>query len=134
MKSPLTTIILLALSIGLGIWFTQEAKADWPNTTGIEIRRPEKPIPLSIPDQIRKIAKEEHYQAPEFLVRLAECESRFDPLAKNPLSSARGLFQITDVHGLTIEQRNSVDFSTRWTIHKLQDGGAGIWVCTSIIS
>jgi len=84
--------------------------------------------------QILAIAEEEGYQAPLFLSRLAMCESGLNPLAKNKHSSALGLFQILDSHGLTVEQRTDVDFATRWTIDQLMEGHASWWVCTDIIS
>lgn len=53
----------------------------------------EKPEPLTIPDMIRKEARLAGHD-PEVMVRIAEAESTFRPAARNPDSSATGVFQI----------------------------------------
>ena len=88
----------------------------------------------AVKEQIIAIAKDEGYEAPLWLARLAFCESSLNPQAKNAHSSALGLFQILDKHGLTSEQRTSVDYSTRWTIKQLKAGHASWWSCSEIIS
>lgn len=95
------------------------------------------PSQEEVADQIRAIAKEMNYQAPEWLVRLARCESGLRPNANGDGHyNSRGLFQISKFYHPTVtdEQAYSVDFSTRWTINKLMNGGSGLWTCTKIIS
>jgi hypothetical protein len=94
------------------------------------------PSQEEVADQIRAIAKEMGYQAPEWLVRLARCESGLRPNALGDGGHSRGLFQIHSGYHPTVtdEQAYSIDFSTRWTINKLMNGGSGLWTCTKIIS
>ena len=105
---------------------------------------PTKPYVGSVEKQIRAIADEMGYQAPNFLVMLSRCESNLRPDAIGDNGTSFGLWQIhypaqagfTQVihKNITKAQAFDVDFSTRWTIRKLMNGGAGIWTCTKIIS
>ena len=79
-----------------------------------------------VEDQIRTIAKERNFDA-ELLTRIAFCESSFNPKATNGTSSATGLFQILDMHGLTVEERMDVEISTNWAINKINGGGLNAW-------
>lgn len=58
----------------------------------------------------------------ETLIRIASCESGFNPKAQNPHSSAHGVFQILDMHGMTIEQREDVELTTNWAIDHFNNG------------
>lgn len=84
--------------------------------------------------QIQSIAHDEGYSAPRFLSRLAFCESSLNPAATNSHSSALGLFQIIDSHGLGDECRTDVACSTKWTIKQLKAGHASWWECTDTIT
>lgn len=59
-------------------------------------------------EKIYEIAVKLRVSNPEWLVKLIKFESGFDPQAKNPLSSARGLIQIMDK---TAEERFGVSGS-----------------------
>jgi hypothetical protein len=96
---------------------------------------------LSVEDKIRWIAEEEHFDAEDYLVALAKCESNFNPLAMNfqnnkPSGSIdRGLFQVSShwQKQVTNAQAFSIEWSTKWTIDKLKDGGAKLWACNRLI-
>lgn len=88
----------------------------------------------AVKEQVQAIAVEESYEAPRFLSRLAFCESSLNPSAKNPRSSALGLFQILDRHGVSDECRTDVECSTRWTIKQLKAGHASWWACAELIT
>lgn len=47
--------------------------------------------------------------SPDDLYRLIQFESKWNPTAKNPLSSARGLLQFTDSTAKSLGYKNSVD-------------------------
>lgn len=73
-------------------------------------------------ETIRRIAKEENFKEVEILVRIAKCESGLKPKAKNPKSTATGVFQILHHGNLTIEQREDVEWSTNWAIDHYNQG------------
>lgn len=90
---------------------------------------------------ILRIAKEENFKWPDYLVRLANCESRLDPNAKNdrnnkPAHSVdRGLFQINSYwhRDVTDTEAYNPVFATRWTIQKINEGKQHYWVCDKYI-
>lgn len=133
-KSPVATVVAVKQPTT-----TNTAKvAPKPKTS------PTKQSVGSVEARIRAIAKEMGYQAPNFLVRLARCESGLNNFAVGDKGTSFGLFQIhypaqagfTQVihKNITKAQALDIDYSTRWTIKKLMNGGAGIWTCTKIIS
>ncbi len=90
--------------------------------------------PLSVKEQIIAIAETEGFRWPDYLIRLAACESRLDPNAVNINSNGSkdcGIFQINDVHGISEDLRFDVEWATKWTINKINEGSQGIWVCDS---
>jgi hypothetical protein len=93
------------------------------------------PSQEEVADQIREIAKEMGYQAPEWLVRLARCESNLNPNSLGDGKHSRGLFQIHSGFHPTItdEQAYSIDWSTRWTITQLMNGKSYLWTCADLI-
>ena len=95
----------------------------------------------SVEEMIRRIAKEMNFQWTDYLVRLANCESRLNPKAvnkqnNNPKHSVdRGLFQINNHwhKNVSDEQAFDPEFSIRWSINKINTGGQGIWVCDKYV-
>lgn len=91
----------------------------------------------TIPELIKRIADEMNFEHIDYLLRLAKCESGFNPLAVNDRnnnpkhSKDRGLFQLNDYwhKNITDAQAFDPEFATRWTIEKINKGGQGIWVC-----
>lgn len=90
---------------------------------------------LSVPDQIRVIAQKQGFQWPDYLVKLAYCESRFDPLAIGDSGKSRGLFQIhKGFHPeVSNEQAFNIRYATEWTIKMINSGKQKQWSCNSII-
>ena len=75
---------------------------------------------------------------PDYLIRLAWCESRFNPRCKHPngrYGLDRGLFEINNKYHPEVSDKcaYSVDCSTGWTIKRIKDGQQGIWACDRII-
>lgn len=84
---------------------------------------------MSVEDEIRTIAKRENFKDADLLVRIASCESGLIPRRDSDVktSSAKGLFQILNMHGLTAEERYDTDTSTTWAINKIKAGGLNAW-------
>jgi len=95
----------------------------------------------TVEQTIRRLAKEANFPWADFLVRLANCESRLNPLAVNTQnnkpahSKDRGLFQISDYWHKEVsdEVAFSVELSTKWAMEKITNGGQGIWVCNKYV-
>ena len=51
-------------------------------------------------DIIVRVAKEQGFEDTKTLLAIAKCESGFDKYARNSVSSARGLYQVLDMHSL----------------------------------
>jgi len=83
--------------------------------------------PLTTQELITNVAKEEGFEDVDLLLRIAKCESSFNACAKNGVSSATGLYQILDMHGLSVEERCNPEIATRWTINKINKGGLNAW-------
>ena len=97
--------------------------------------------PEQVEQEIRKIAAELHFKWPDYLVRLALCESRLDPKAinrngNNPTYSYdRGLFQFNSYwqRKVSDECAYSIDCSTRKTIEMINAGNQHLWACDEIV-
>lgn len=76
----------------------------------------------SIPETIDRVCKEKGFTRCNLLKRIAFCESSFNPKAKNPKSSARGLFQILNMHGLSKGEREDPEIATQWAITHFNNG------------
>lgn len=96
---------------------------------------------IETPEQeIRRISSELNFKWPDYLVKLAKCESSLNPNAINinkNKSIDRGLFQWNDkmppLGGITDECAFSVDCSTRATINAINLGYQQRWMCNKII-
>ena len=96
---------------------------------------------LTVEDKIRIIAKEEGFKWPDYLVRLANCESKLGKYKENkqgnyPQGSVdRGVFMINDYWHSEVsdEQAHDLDWATRWTIKRINAGYQGEWACDRII-
>jgi len=91
--------------------------------------------PLTVEDKIRKVAKEKGFQYADYLVDLAFCESRLDPLAIGDQGNSRGLFQIHKKFHPEVStlQAFNIEESTAWTIDMINAGKQGQWSCNSIV-
>lgn len=81
----------------------------------------------TIPEIITRVADNKGFAEVELLKRIAFCESSYNPKATNKLSSARGLFQILDMHGLSEDERYNPEIATAWTINKIRKDGTKAW-------
>lgn len=88
---------------------------------------PEADYKLNIPAYIREEAKQAGVN-PNVAVAIARCESGadFNPLAKNPNSSASGVFQILKIHGLGESVFDPI-VNIDWAIAKMSKEGFGAW-------
>lgn len=76
----------------------------------------------TVEETIRRVCREENFGNPDLMVRIAWFESNFNKCVKNPASSAIGIFQILDMHGLTREERCNPEIATRWAVKHFNDG------------
>lgn len=97
---------------------------------------------LSVEGQIRAIAEEKGFKWADYLVRLANCESKLKPNNSNskgntPAGSVdRGLFQINSYWHKEVSDSCAYDIrcSTEWTIGMIEAGRQSAWVCDRIIN
>lgn len=95
----------------------------------------------TVEDMIHRLADEVNFQWPDYLVRLAKCESGLNPLVKNernnyPINSTdRGLFQINNYWHYEISDAEAFDaeFAINWTMERINAGYQNEWVCNNII-
>jgi len=81
-------------------------------------------------ETIRRVAGS--FPEVETLVKIAFCESSFDRLAENKVSTAKGIFQIMNVHGLTAIERFNVETSTKWAVNEVTKNGFKAWASSKI--
>jgi hypothetical protein len=135
------TMFLAVIVMGaVGTWTNRVLGAE---PVSVTITRPELVVEEveTVEQQIRRIAKEENFKWTDFLVKLANCESRLDPYATNgkgnkPAGSVdRGLFMFNSYwqKGVSNECAFSVDCSTRLTIKMINEGKQHLWMCSKII-
>ena len=89
----------------------------------------------SVEWQIRAIASQQNFKWPDYLIKLAYCESRFDPFAIGDNGKSRGLFQIhRDYHPeITNQQAFDIEFATNWTMNMINAGKQNQWACNNIV-
>jgi hypothetical protein len=94
---------------------------------------------LSVEEQIREIAREHNFQWPDYLVKLAHCESTMNPSASNSIGNKpvgsidRGLFQINDYWHPNVSDECAYNLrcSTEYTIKLINKGKQNLWVCNN---
>lgn len=125
-------LVLLGATIGAsGVFVSYEApKLLEPHTITIErsVKHVEAIEAVKVEtteETIRRVAK--GFPEVDTLVKIAFCESSFDRLAENKVSSAKGIFQILDMHGLTAVERFNVETATKWAIAKATKDGFKAW-------
>lgn len=110
--------------------------------TPVEVEPVKPTTPEQVEARIRELAAEADFAWPDYLVKLAKCESGLRPDAVNihnniPKSSKdRGVFQINSYHHseVTDEAAFDLDVSTKWTMWRIENGHQGEWVCDRKIS
>lgn len=91
--------------------------------------------------KVRLIAAEMNFKWPDYLVKLATCESRLDPKATNSQnnkpknSKDRGLFQFNSYWQAKVsdECAFNIECATKKAIEMINAGSQELWVCDSLI-
>lgn len=142
------TVIFLILMIGIWtigtfnnstvksigqLWqISKDEKSNFPEMKDVKISE------QSIPRQIRIYAHEEKFEDVDYLLKLAKCESRFDPFAlngNNGHSIDRGVFQINKYYHpeVTTDCAMDIECATKWTIDMLKRDQHWQWSCDKIV-
>lgn len=95
----------------------------------------------TVEQTIRRLAQEANFLWPDYLVRLANCESTLKPNATNrsgnkPVQSFdRGVFQINSYwhKEVTDEQAYDLEWATKWTIKRINAGYQHEWACDTLV-
>lgn len=76
------------------------------------------------------------YRAPLFALRVAQCESGLNPLAKGDGGKSYGIWQIFLPAHPTITKEQALDpvWSTTWAAEQFAAGRASLWTCAKILS
>jgi len=91
--------------------------------------------PGAVELRIRQLAKEANFAWPDYLVRLAKCESGLNPKAigvnKDKVKSKdHGIFQINDYwHPEAMHIAYNLDEATKWTMWRIESGYQYEWMC-----
>jgi hypothetical protein len=131
-----SSCLLLVVVYGVAKASLDMADRWFPAYVSADVFVPRKSVkPLTVEDKIRKVAKEKNFKFADYLVNLAFCESRLDPLAIGDKGLARGLFQIRkDYHPeVSTLMAFNVEQSTAWTIDMINAGKQGQWSCNAIV-
>ncbi len=88
-------------------------------------------------EQITKIAEKHNFKWTNYLLRLADCESKFKKDAYNPTNNShdRGIFQISRKWHPEVSDECAYDIqcATEWTIKMINNGHQNQWSCNDLI-
>lgn len=95
----------------------------------------------TVEQMIRRLAEEANFKWPDYLVKLAKCESSLNPNTTNDKnnnpshSKDRGLYQINNYwHSeVTDAQAYNAEWATKWTMNRINNGYQHEWACDRII-
>lgn len=95
----------------------------------------------SVEMQIRALAHEADFKWPDYLVRLAYCESRLDSMATNTRGNTpstsydRGLFQFNSHWQARVSDECAYDIecSTKKAMEMINNGQQHLWACNKIV-
>lgn len=98
-------------------------------------------VPETVEQTIRRLAKEANFQWPDYLVRLANCESYLNPFETNakgnvPVGSVdRGVFGINDYWHKEVsdEVAFNLEAATKWTMDWINKGHQNEWMCDPLV-
>ncbi len=142
LKTKHTSKIALLILVGtvLGICVLMMRLSDmveYPTNGGfVEIKAVSvRNTPIAVEAQIRQIAQNEGFEWPDYLVRLARCESGLDPNVVGDSGYSRGLFQIHSEYwpGVSDEEAFDIEWSTEWTMDMINAGYQHYWSCDKFI-
>lgn len=91
--------------------------------------------------KVREIAEKENFKWPEYLIKLANCESKMKPLSVNTVgnypstSYDRGLFQFNSHWQKKVSDECAFDLtcSTKKAIEMINNGQQDLWSCNKIV-
>lgn len=136
------SVVLATLVIGVSDVHTQRQTTYTPNSINVPHIGRTQPIVveevLTVKERVQKIAQENNFPWVDYLLRLAHCESRFDPYATNDNGAYgidRGVFQINDYFHPEVsdEQAFDIEWATKWTMGRIESGYQHEWVCDEIV-
>ena len=147
LKLKLYSLIIIAIALALGVTYTShwydgiigdiERTADF-NIKVAKAAKLEESAVQSPEEIIRQIAQEHNFQWPDYLIRLADCESKLNQFALNNNGIHgidRGIFQINDRYQPQISNECAFDIrcATEFTMEKINQGFQELWMCNDII-
>ena len=96
---------------------------------------------LSVKERVLKVAEEKDFQYTSYLLRLIDCESKFNSNAVNTQGNTpkgsrdRGIMQISDYWHKEVsdEQAFDLEWSVSWAIDNINAGRQDMWSCDRII-
>lgn len=97
---------------------------------------PTKPIGKeAVKAKVKQIAERENFKWIPYLLRLANCESKFNQYALGDNGKSRGLWQIHKGYHPEVSDAMAYDIeaSTLWTMNKINNGYQHLWTCDRII-
>ena len=101
-------------------------------TTEINVKQAEK---MSVEQEIRLIAEQNDFQWTDYLLRLANCESKFKQYAIGDAGKSRGIFQIHSGYHPEVSSQCAfnVKCATEWTMWRINSGHQKEWTCDRYI-
>ena len=116
--------------------FTTETRTIHNVQASTEPQKEEK-TPETVKQTIERVAQENDFEDIDLLLRIAECESRFDRYAENPESTATGVFQYLEgtwIEGVKrtgkdweLADRYNPEKATEMTIYWINQGELSKW-------
>lgn len=144
-KQSLKTLIWLVLFISvIGIYKTHnllkpaEAQAPYARENNtFPIAEDRATSTMTVAERIIIEAQKANFKWPEYLLKLAKCESGLREFAKNTTgnkphtSTDRGVFMINDYWHREVPDSvaYNVEEATKWTMRMIENGRQSAWVC-----
>ena len=107
----------------------------------VEVAKADEVKDLSVKERVLKVAEDKDFQYTGYLLKLIDCESKFNPNAVNDRgntpkgSKDQGIMQINDHwhREVTDEQAFNLEWSVAWAIDNINAGRQDMWSCDRII-
>jgi hypothetical protein len=132
-------IIILAIAIGNAVIAYAGENIETYEPAGVIIPRKEisEEVKLSNKEKVIKICEKRNFNQTERLLKVIDCESKFDQYAINVNKGGsvdRGIAQWNDYFhsNMTNEQAFDLDYSINKMIDYWNDGKQGLWACYSL--
>ena len=126
--TEIVLVILMAIALNNGVLSYLQPKVIYiESSQAKEPESKEESKEETVKEVIERVAEDKEFENVALLVRIAKCESSLDRYAMNPKSSAKGIYQILDMHKLTVAERFDPEVATKWAIDKINADGTGAW-------